>query len=73
MDMPIISKAMNSEIRGKQVVKTLQACLNTYGYELDVDGSFGGKTDTAVNDFQKKKGLTVDGIVGQKTWNALLK
>lgn len=73
VEMPIIKKAMNNEIRGTQVVKTLQACLNTFGYGLDVDGSFGGKTDTAVKEFQKKNGLTVDGIVGQKTWNALLK
>lgn len=73
VEMPIIKKAMNDEIRGSQVVKTLQACLNNFGYGLEIDASFGGKTDSAVRDFQKKKGLTVDGIVGQKTWSALLK
>lgn len=36
------------------------------------DGEFGKMTDTAVRAFQKAHGLGVDGIVGQKTWTALL-
>lgn len=56
-----------------QSVKTLQACLDVYGYGLAIDGSFGGKTETALKDFQKKHGLTVDGVCGKNSWNALLK
>lgn len=53
-------------------VKTLQTALNKVGnYGLVADGIFGTKTETAVRDFQKKKGLSVDGIVGTKTWSAL--
>ena len=40
--------------------------------ELKVDGEFGTKTKTAVVEFQKKHGLTPDGIVGKKTWRKLL-
>ncbi len=53
-------------------VKTLQTKLNTFcPYGLTVDGIFGGKTETAVKDFQKHNDLSVDGIVGAKTWSKL--
>lgn len=62
-------------------VKSLQSLLNTYGYKdqngnrLEVDGSFGGKTDYAVKAFQKKvypECGEVDGVVGSKTWTKLI-
>jgi hypothetical protein len=56
-------------------VTTLQTVLKDWG-ELgakDIDGQFGNKTDKAVKDFQGKKSLTPDGIVGKNTWAALLK
>ena len=53
-------------------VKYLQNLLNYYGYTVTVDGIFGKKTEAAVKQFQKSRKLKVDGIVGQKTWNALL-
>ena len=52
-------------------VKTLQELLNSSGYNLAVDGQFGQKTQQAVKDYQTKNNLTVDGIVGDKTWGAL--
>lgn len=52
-------------------VKTVQELLNRQGYSLDVDGAFGKKTEDAVKDFQTKRGLKADGIVGDKTWAAL--
>ena len=62
--------------KGEQV-KTLQRMLCAMGYSLGakkpVDGDFGTKTDAAVKSYQKNNGLTVDGIVGEKTWNKLLK
>ena len=36
------------------------------------DGSFGNDTDKAVRNYQKLKGLTVDGSVGTGTWTKLL-
>lgn len=56
-------------------VKALQTLLIGYGYSCGksgVDGSFGGDTLSAVKKYQKAKGLTVDGVVGAKTWGALL-
>lgn len=38
---------------------------------LRVDGRFGDATRRAVRELQRYKGLTVDGIVGPKTWAAL--
>ena len=38
---------------------------------LWVDGIFGLVTDRKVREFQVKKHLTVDGIVGPQTWSAL--
>ena len=56
-------------------VKALQTLLIGYGYSCGiagVDGDFGAATDKAVRTYQKAKGLTVDGIVGAKTWAKLL-
>lgn len=59
--------------KGTQV-KSLQALLNAKNNAgLDTDGSFGGKTDSAVRAYQQKMGLTNDGQVGSKTWSKLLK
>ncbi len=61
--------------KGEQV-KALQRMLYAMGYQLGtknpVDGDFGAKTDAAVRAYQKDAGLTVDGIVGEKTWSSLL-
>jgi len=60
--------------RGNQgdEVADLQMLLNSkFGYKLDIDGDFGSKTESAVKDFQRKQGLTADGVVGPKTWKAL--
>ena len=53
-------------------VKELQSKLNAGGAGLDVDGEFGPKTKAAVVEYQKKNGLTADGIVGEETWAVLL-
>lgn len=52
-------------------VKMLQTLLNRLGYNLTVDGDFGAKTEAAVKEYQRKNGLTMDGIVGAKTWSKL--
>jgi peptidoglycan hydrolase-like protein with peptidoglycan-binding domain len=46
--------------------------LRSKGYDISADGYFGKQTEEAVRAFQKENSLTVDGIVGQKTWAALL-
>ena len=76
-----IPMGLYSEIRPEKVtlrngyngdaVTELQKRLKALGYSIEIDGKFGKKTEEAVKDFQKKNGLTVDGIVGPKTWAKL--
>ena len=40
-------------------------------YDMQVDGVFGEKTESAIKAVQKQSGLTVDGICGANTWNYL--
>lgn len=64
-------EVLKSNSRGEQV-KTLQRLLVGYGYDLKVDGVFGTITDRTVRTFQRKYGLSADGVVGTKTWEKLL-
>ena len=49
-------------------VKTLQTNLKKLGfYTAYVDGSFGATTERAVKAFQRKYGLTADGVAGSAT------
>jgi hypothetical protein len=69
--------------RGKQValkfgtkgdrVRNVQAKLKSLGYVSlgTVDGMYGARTQTAVMNFQKNRGLKVDGIAGTATLRAL--
>ena len=53
-------------------VKTVQTKLKNWGYYTgSVDGIYGPKTVSAVKYFQRKNGLTQDGVVGAKTAAAM--
>ncbi|MBW4508179.1 MAG: peptidoglycan-binding protein [Scytonematopsis contorta HA4267-MV1] len=75
------SRALPTLRRGSQgqQVKLLQDLLNqadrkqNFGNPppLNIDGDFGANTETAVKNFQKYYGLTIDGVVGAKTWAKL--
>lgn len=55
------------------ITKLLQEKLVKLGYSTNgVDGIFGSGTYSAVREFQKTRGLSADGIVGQNTWRKLL-
>ncbi len=57
-------------------VKILQLVLVAYEYNIGkygADGDFGSDTESAVKQFQKNSGISVDGIVGENTWSELLK
>ena len=54
------------------LVKTVQTKLKNWGYYTGaVDGIYGPKTVQAVKYFQRKNGLTQDGVVGAKTAAAM--
>lgn len=60
--------------RGSQTasVEFLQRLLLSYLYPItNIDGKFGPETERAVRAFQQENNLSVDGIVGRNTWQAL--
>jgi murein L,D-transpeptidase YcbB/YkuD len=55
-------------------VKQIQKALKNAGYYSgSVDGVKGKNTKRAIKAFQRDHGLTADGVVGSKTWDALSK
>jgi L,D-peptidoglycan transpeptidase YkuD (ErfK/YbiS/YcfS/YnhG family) len=56
--------------QGEQV-RELQQLLTDAGFPTKVDGLFGEQTDASVRAFQRREGLTVDGVVGPRTAEAL--
>lgn len=53
-------------------VNALQQRLKQWGYyDGPVNGYYGQQTFDAVKSFQRKNGLTADGVVGPSTWGAL--
>jgi hypothetical protein len=67
LTLPVLKRGQ----KGEQI-KALQAHLVGYGYEIDVDGSFGPVTEAVLKDYQKKYGLTIDGRVGPQTRKRML-
>ncbi|WP_326606372.1 amidase [Streptomyces sp. NBC_01799] len=63
---------LQSGASGAQVT-AVQQLLNTQGYAAGAaDGDFGAATLSAVKAYQTTRGLPAGGIVGPKTWTALL-
>lgn len=57
--------------RGSEV-RQIQTKLKNWGYyKGNVDGIYGSQTQAAVKSFQRKNGLSVDGIAGPKTLAAM--
>lgn len=53
-------------------VRQIQSKLKSWGfYSGSIDGVYGSQTVEAVKAFQKKNGLTADGVAGEKTLSAL--
>lgn len=51
----------------RNAVKVMQSVVGA-----GVDGSFGNETDKCVRNYQKKKGLVVDGVCGYMTWASIM-
>lgn len=67
MELPVLKKGAKGES-----VRAMQMLLVGNGYTLELDGSFGGKTENALMSYQEDMNLTSDGSCGRKTWTALL-
>jgi lysozyme len=51
-------------------VKLWQERMVTLGFAVDTDGVYGPQSKAACAAFQRNSGLSVDGIVGRRTWDA---
>ena len=75
----VVLMSWNSEVEAlskygsrETEVRTIQEKLKRWGYYSgSVDGIYGSQTVSAVKSFQKKNGLTVDGIAGTQTLKAM--
>jgi len=68
---PIVKAVVTSAAdRAKDIQRALK---NANFYDGAIDGKIGPRTKSAVESFQKSKGLVVDGKVGPKTWAELSK
>ena len=54
-------------------VSLCQHLLTKKGIQTSADSDYGPSTERKVKEFQKINGLVSDGIVGEKSWNSLLK
>ena len=69
---PRTLKLTSPMLQGEDVRRVQEALLKAgLGVGDGADGIFGNVTDAAVKQFQKSKGLTEDGIVGDQTLQAL--
>ena len=61
-------------VLGQKTVRALQLSLSKFGYEVKVDGSFGPKTVSKLQELTNKENereIKVDGVLGNKTARAL--
>lgn len=74
--LPTLQQGMKDPVSGQYFVRRLQAFLHdVVGAAVGavgVDGDFGPVTLGAVKSFQQTRHLTVDGIVGPKTWSYVI-
>lgn len=74
VELSVLKKGSNcGEVKTIQRLLNALGCHDQNGAHLTIDGDFGVKTEYAVKNYQRKQALTVDGIVGVKTWNDILK
>ncbi len=68
---PVPTRTLRQGCTGSDVC-WLQAALTRLGYPLDIDGVYGTLTYNAVVSFQRDNGLSVDGICGPITRQAII-
>ncbi len=69
--LPTLNETVRQGDRGEQVSMIQERLIALNFLQGSVDGVFGPGTRQAVQSFQRSAGLTPDGVMGQKTWEAL--
>ena len=65
------SGSSGTAVRELQFYLYLMSAYQSSIPSVSIDGRFGAATEAAVRAYQRFAGLTVDGIVGRKTWDSL--
>ena len=65
------SGSSSTAVRELQFYLYLMSAYQSSIPSVSIDGRFGAATEAAVRAYQRFAGLTVDGIVGRKTWDSL--
>ena len=69
--IPAVGEDVTTKKHSYRIID-IQRALTNAGFNLgSIDGKMGPKTKKAIQAFQKEHNLTVDGIVGSKTWEKL--
>lgn len=70
--LPCAQAAYHQGDQGQDIA-AIQTQLNALGYNVgSADGDFGEATAKAVGNFQKDRGLEVDGVIGMETYRAIM-
>lgn len=67
---PGIYLKKTSPMMHNDTVTRWQSRMRDRGWKITVDGYYGPKSETVCRQFQREKGLQVDGIVGPQAWYA---
>lgn len=67
-----LDRTYRRDVAGPRV-RPIQEWLSLHGFAVVPDGDFGPATEAAVRAFQAKRRLKKDGVVGGKTWAALIR
>lgn len=54
------------------IVESVKRTLHAIGYYYPWEDGFGVMMFESVAEFQRKRGITVDGVFGAESWNELL-
>lgn len=67
-----IGSSLSPTSSAKPTAKQIQQALRNAGlYQGEIDGKLGSQSRSAIREFQRANGLSVDGKVGKQTWGKL--